>query len=301
MLKKFLAMLVMAMIISRKSARAFLNRCPSRLYRMPSIRLFNSDTEESDGTDLDAAEQETPWNKSDKLDNGSSQRNKSRFRQHVNPLARKYQMETELPDGWPSNVFDEMVRPLHIDIGCGKGGFLLNLAKERPGKNYLGLEIRPSVVEFAQERVAIHNLEGSLAFVGCNANVDIARILSLYQINGGGPIDLVSIQFPDPHFKRNHSKRRVVTPLLAETLAKFMPSASVVFLQSDIQDVLDDMRLRFREFDKYFQDESDDVNEYMPENYIGIPTEREISVFNRDLPVFRTIFRRTAVEFQEEK
>eukprot|EP00546_Thalassionema_frauenfeldii_P018211 CAMPEP_0178907432 /NCGR_PEP_ID=MMETSP0786-20121207/7370_1 /TAXON_ID=186022 /ORGANISM="Thalassionema frauenfeldii, Strain CCMP 1798" /LENGTH=212 /DNA_ID=CAMNT_0020579235 /DNA_START=341 /DNA_END=979 /DNA_ORIENTATION=+ len=206
-------------------------------------------------------------------------------------------METPLHDAWPKTVFDEINRPLHLDIGCGKGGFLLELAKERPGKNYLGLEIRPSVAEFAQERVTNQNLEGTLAFVGCNANVDLERLLTRYETSGGGSVDCVTIQFPDPHFKKSHAKRRVVTPQLVETLAMFMPTRSIVFLQSDIQNVLDDMRLQFREFNEYFRDELDHVDEYMPDNYIGIPTERETSVIKNGLPVFRTVFKRTSLKF----
>mmetsp|Transcript_19881 Transcript_19881/g.22180 ORF Transcript_19881/g.22180 Transcript_19881/m.22180 type:complete len:297 (-) Transcript_19881:20-910(-) len=293
---KFTQALMISLIVSRRSIRAFTNGYLSRISQPSSIRLFNSDAKEKNRIDLVTEEEETPWNRSDGLP--VNVRPGKRFRQHVNPLSRKFQMETQLPDGWPTNIFDEIFRPLHLDIGCGKGGFLLELAKERPGKNYLGLEIRPSVAEYAKTRVATHNLEGSLGFVGCNVNVDLERVLNLYQTHGGGPIDLVSIQFPDPHFKSSHNKRRVVTPPLVETLANFMLPGSVVFLQSDIQNVLDDMRLKFRESDKYFQDEIDDVNEYMSENYIGIPTEREISVIKRDLPVYRTIFRRTEVEFQ---
>jgi tRNA (guanine-N7-)-methyltransferase len=194
-----------------------------------------------------------------------------------------------------------MSLPLHLDIGCGKGGFLLELAAERPGKNYLGLEIRPSVAEFAQERVAKRNLTGTLGFVGCNANVDLDRLLTRWDEAGGGPIQMVTIQFPDPHFKNQHAKRRVVTDQLVQTLAKFMEPASAVFLQSDVQELLDDMRLKFRELDNYFEDLVPELDQYMQDNYIGTPTEREISVLKRDLPVFRTLFHRTMKPFARYK
>uniref|UniRef100_A0A7S0PU57 tRNA (guanine(46)-N(7))-methyltransferase n=1 Tax=Asterionellopsis glacialis TaxID=33640 RepID=A0A7S0PU57_9STRA len=226
--------------------------------------------------------------------------NKSRFRQHVNPLARKFQHPTVLSTNWPEDVYDDISLPLHMDIGCGKGGFLRDLAgNSTESKNYLGLEIRPSVVEYAQERIAKRGLTGKLDYVGCNANVDLERLLTHYVEAGGGPVDIVSIQYPDPHFKASHAKRRVVTAELVETLAKFTPESSRIFLQSDIQSVLDDMRSRFREYNKYFQDEIKDVNEYMDINPLGVPTEREVSVITKDLPVFRTVLRRTADAFEE--
>ena len=72
-----------------------------------------------------------------------------------------------------------------------------------------------------------------------------------------------------------------------------MPPGATVFLQSDIQTVLDDMRERFREAPEYFQDQIDDLEEYHPENMIGIPTEREVSVLKQDLPVYRAVLLRT--------
>lgn len=190
-----------------------------------------------------------------------------------------------------------------MDIGCGKGGFLRDLAgnsTESVGAmNYLGLEIRPSVVEYAQERIAKRGLTGKLDFVGCNANIDLERLLSHYRRAGGGPVETVSIQFPDPHFKKQHAKRRVVKEELVLTLAKFMPEASKVFLQSDVQPVLDDMRATFREYSMYFDDEIESTDEYMPTNPIGVPTERETSVLDKDLPVFRTVLRRTAKPLED--
>ena len=109
-----------------------------------------------------------------------------RARQHVNPLARRYQQPTILSPDWPKDVLQDTTLPLHLDIGCGRGGFLLEMAAEVPSKNYLGFEIRPSIFQYALDRVEKRGLEGRLTFVGCNANVDLDRILSLYE----GPIDM---------------------------------------------------------------------------------------------------------------
>jgi len=168
--------------------------------------------------------------------------NKSRFRQHVNPLARKFQMPTELAEDWPNDgSFGDATLPLHIDIGCGKAGFLLTLAAQRrptptapphPTLNYLGLEIRPTVATYARSRIPKHNLHGTVDVLGCNANVDLPRILRRYTSpdgGKGGTVKLVSVQFPDPHFKKRHGKRRVVTKELVGTLAEFMEEGAEVF------------------------------------------------------------------------
>ena len=166
-------------------------------------------------------------------------------------------------------------------------------------RNYLGLEIRPSVAQFAKDRITKRNLDGIIDFVGCNANVDLERMLRRYTagVDGnGGEIAFVSIQFPDPHFKKSHQKRRVVTPELVNILAKFIPEGGEVFIQSDIKEVLDNMRLTIREEgSKFFSDLIDNVDDYMEENPTGVPTEREVSVLDQNLPVYRTVFKRNDV------
>jgi tRNA G46 methylase TrmB len=49
-------------------------------------------------------------------------------------------------------------------------------------------------------------------------------------------------QYPDPHFKKRHHKRRIVQAELVETLAALLPTGATVFLQSDVLEVAEAMR-----------------------------------------------------------
>lgn len=254
-------------------------------------------------------------------------------------------MNADLTDNWPHSEYTSVNRPLYLDIGCGKGGFLLELVGRRHGSNkpanigddsymnstktyedttdtwlpsqmnYLGLEIRPGVSQYAQQRVEKRGLSGLLSFVGCNANVDLDRLLTLYQESAedednedgenNNRLAFVSIQFPDPHFKKGHVKRRVVTQALVRTLAKFMKEGDVVFLQSDICDALEAMREQFVEDDGklYFDEhvnEEEQQEEYGMGNPLGIPTEREVSVLKNGLPIYRTLLKRNGVAFDKK-
>ena len=72
-----------------------------------------------------------------------------------------------------------------------------------------------------------------------------------------------------------------------------MPAKSTVFLQSDVQSVLDDMRERVEQCPLF-----DDTlpGEYLAENVLGVPTEREVSVIKKGLPVYRALFVRNELE-----
>ena len=48
------------------------------------------------------------------------------MRQHVNPLSRFFQLPLELPA--PQELFEHPNLPIHLDIGCARGFFLLELA-----------------------------------------------------------------------------------------------------------------------------------------------------------------------------
>lgn len=254
-----------------------------------------------------------------KRSRGGRKKKTNRFRQHVNPLSKKFQEPAQLGlSNFLPDVFTDPNKPLRIDIGCGKGGFILQVAEEDTvkDKNYLGVEIRPPVVEFALNRLERdhENIKGSLYYVSCNANVDLERILGQYtgsltkegnvipenERKGGGKLDLVSIQFPDPHFKKQQQKRRVVNPIFVDTLAKYMLPGSTIFLQSDVKGVLDDMRLRFRE-SPYFKDDLESDDDYIEENPLGIKTEREISVLARNLDVWRSLLIRTELKHSSKE
>lgn len=205
-----------------------------------------------------------------------------RVREHVNPLSRKYQTPTPAPD-W-NQVFADSSRPLHLDIGCGRGMFLLKMAAQEPNWNYLGLEIREPIVNQALEwrdEAGLNNLH----YIFCNVSNSLRPMLASLP---SGTLARVSIQFPDPWFKRKHQKRRVVQPAMVATLAEFMDSGAIVFLQSDILDVAKQMVDRFTESPHFVREGLD----WLAENPLPIPTERELMVMSFGDPIYRAVFRR---------
>ncbi|KAK6120773.1 hypothetical protein DH2020_045484 [Rehmannia glutinosa] len=203
-----------------------------------------------------------------------------RIRQHVNPLRSSLMVPVEAPD-W-NVVYKDATLPLMVDIGCGSGRFLIWLAKRNPGfRNYLGLEIRPKLVKRAEYWVnglALKNIH----FIYANATVSFKQLVSTYP----GPLILVSILCPDPHFKKKHHKRRVVQKPLVESIVEGLVPGGQIFIQSDVLDVALDMR-------DYFDAEShklvhiDSINPdmlcddegWLLNNPMGIRTEREIHEF----------------------
>ncbi|WP_035992464.1 tRNA (guanosine(46)-N7)-methyltransferase TrmB [Leptolyngbya sp. KIOST-1] len=207
-----------------------------------------------------------------------------RVRQHVNPLSERYQAPVAMPD-W-SEAFANPQQPLHIDIGCGKGVFALHMAQLQPEWNFLGLEIRKPVVESAQKRQQEAGLS-NLHFMYCNVNISLRALLESW--GDQNPLQQVSIQFPDPWFKKRHQKRRVLQPELVATLAEFLPPGGRVVVQSDVEEVAVDMCDRLSEH-PHFLPQGD---RWLPASPFPAQTDRERVTLEQGLPVYRAIFTRS--------
>ncbi len=208
-----------------------------------------------------------------------------RVREHVNPLSRRYQTAVQPPD-W-QQIYGQPRQPLHLDIGCGRGRFLLSLAEQQPDWNFLGLEIRQPLVEQANSWRSELGLT-NLFYLFCNANNSLLPLLNSLPEQ---VLQRVTIQFPDPWFKRRHQKRRVVQPELVTAVASHLVVGGQVFVQSDVQEVAAEMVARFEENPIFLRQGS---GEWLAENPMPTPTEREAATLARGESVYRALFLKQA-------
>ncbi len=203
-----------------------------------------------------------------------------RVRQHVNPLSHKYRTAI-VPPSW-SEIYGDISRPIHLDIGCARGKFLLQMASLFPDINFLGLEIREPLVIEANQQAKDLNLY-NLAFISGNINIapqDLLRTLPSKLI-------CVSIQFPDPWFKRRHMPRRVVQSNLVNALAFCLEPGTVVFLQSDVKEIALEMENKFQLNPAFKKNECP-----LEKSIFPVPTEREIATLTKNQPVYRCLFKK---------
>ena len=197
-----------------------------------------------------------------------------RVHQHVNPLAPFYRQAPTSVD--IESVFAEPDRPLLLDIGCARGRFLLRMASARPDWNYLGVEIREPLVDEANRIAGEYNLT-NLHYAFCNAMLWLDRLLADIP---PGVLQAVTIQFPDPWFKKKHAKRRMVNEEMVETIAQHLAPGGSVFVQTDIEFLAAEIAQLF-DFHKEFR------QTLLPENPFPVKTERERAVEEKGLRVYR--------------
>lgn len=121
------------------------------------------------------------------------------------------------PRGW----FSDPARPFEIEIGCGKGTFILETAKAHPGVNFLGVEWAREFYLYTADRVrraALANVRllrtDASEFLQWRCASGIARVIHLY--------------FSDPWPKTKHHKNRVVQHrFLAEAWRVLVPGGEL--------------------------------------------------------------------------
>ncbi len=91
--------------------------------------------------------------------------------------------------------------PVHLEIGCGKGAFITQLAQRHPDRFYLAVEKYSDVALLAMEKAKELGIENVRFFIG-----DAARLPTLLQ---KGDVARLYLNFSDPWPKKGHAKRRL--------------------------------------------------------------------------------------------
>ena len=167
--------------------------------------------------------------------------------------------------------------PLAIDIGFGAGAFLLELARRRPAWNVLGLEIRDFWVD---EVLSAARAEGlaNLHAVVANANVHLDDLVP------DGSVVFVSINFPDPWFKKRHHKRRVVRTEFLDVLARKLAPGGELHYASDYGAAAEEALEIVRSHPRF-----EVRGGFAESSTTGIETERERTHTRRGDPIFRFV------------
>jgi len=118
--------------------------------------------------------------------------------------------------------------PLHIEIGMGKGNFILNKALENPNINFIGIEKYSSVASVAIKKMMEYNLP--------NLKVIISDIMNLEELLQN-KVDVIYLNFSDPWPKARHEKRRLTSVNFLKLYDKFFKDKCVIIQKTDNDDL----------------------------------------------------------------
>ena len=147
-------------------------------------------------------------------------------------LSRHLRTLDQLPVPWDETAVFAQAAPLEVEVGSGKGLFLITASGERPQHNFLGCEIAHKYARLAAARLARAG-RGNAAVVDGDA-------LQLFRERLPDACAVaVHAYFPDPWWKQRHRKRRVMkSAFLADVERVLQPEGSFHFW-TDVEEYFD--------------------------------------------------------------
>jgi len=122
-------------------------------------------------------------------------------------------------------------KPVYLEIGCGKGNFICDMAQKYPDANFIAVEKISDVIVIAMEKAKNLNLS--------NVKFMIADAKELESYINNSSISGIYLNFSDPWNKRYQHNKRLTHPLFLEVYKKILKPKSKIELKTDNQDFFD--------------------------------------------------------------
>lgn len=166
---------------------------------------------------------------------------------------------------------------IYLEIGMGKGKFLIDNALKHPEINFIGIEKFDSVIVRACEKLIGQPLP-NIALI----NEDALKLLDFF---GEGEVSKLFLNFSDPWPKSRHAKRRLTNPGFLKIYKKLLQKNGVIQLKTDNQKLFEYSLKEMNNFGMIFEEISLDLhNSDYNEN--NITTEYEERFIKRNHNIY---------------
>lgn len=121
--------------------------------------------------------------------------------------------------------------PIHIEIGCGKGNFVVGMAKMYPDINFIAIEKVEDVIVMAMEKTKDANLSNVLFM-----DMDAEKIEEVFE---NGEICRIYLNFSDPWKKKKQAKRRLTHKRFLDRYKSVLTEGDYIWFKTDNRALFD--------------------------------------------------------------
>jgi len=195
--------------------------------------------------------------------------------------------DTDEVNAKPLNWFELFgnPNPVEIEVGMGKGLFLLTSATDRLDVNFFGIEMARKYQLYATTRFALRRLM-NVKTVCADARWVLRQFVS------AGSVAAVHVYFPDPWWKARHKKRRVFTDAFADAVASALSIGGRLHIASDVEEYFWTMTGIVRDTGSFCELRSEVNTASLGE--AGYQTNFERKARQKGTPIWRAEFERIA-------
>ena len=165
--------------------------------------------------------------------------------------------------------------PIHIEIGMGKGNFIIEMAKRNPNINFIGIEMYDSVLLRAVQKLTnekINNLK-LIRYDATNIENIFAKEISTIYLN-----------FSDPWPKNRHEHRRLTSDIFLKRYANIFKKDNIIIQKTDNRKLFEYSIMSFVNYGYKIEDISLDLHN-IKDNSI-IMTEYEEKFVSKGYPIY---------------
>ncbi len=164
---------------------------------------------------------------------------------------------------WSNEVFHND-NPIHIEIGCGKGQFMMNWAKTMPDVNFIAIEKYDSVLIRTLEKVSKEDIP--------NLKLVLLDALMLEEVFSSDEVTTIYLNFSDPWPKSRHAKRRLTSYVYLNIYNNILKNEGVIIQKTDNRGLFESSLESFSQNDWYLSNISLDLHKT---DIFNITTEYE--------------------------
>jgi tRNA (guanine-N7-)-methyltransferase len=182
---------------------------------------------------------------------------------------------------WPEFFGND--QPVEIDVGCGRGLFLVHAGEANPDINYLGIEVDYREGRRGAKRLQKRNME-NVRVLGGDVNVAFSKLIAPESVQA------IHVYFPDPWWKRKHRRRRVFTDRFVDLCSRLLRPGGLLHSWTDVEEyfgVISGVMDHREDFDTL-----PPPPERSPEHDMDYQTSYERKKRQAGLPIYRGKWRR---------
>jgi tRNA (guanine-N7-)-methyltransferase len=166
---------------------------------------------------------------------------------------------------------------IDLELGMGRGAFIIEMAKKYPNINFIGLELDKNQTAYALDRLSRENI--SNLRVICDDAKNIGEIF-------GKEIDTIYLNFSDPWPKDRHAKRRLTSPVFLNIYDNIFKNTKKIIMKTDNLNLFNYSLETLTQYGYQITYKTNDLNSLDEDN---IMTEYETKFYNKGIKINKLV------------